>query len=61
MLLTSESNVLAEVEQQPLKHQDGPGAAEDGEGLTSQQTEDAAGDRRAQKTLQHALQPEPRG
>lgn len=46
---------LAEVEQQPLEDQNRTGAAEDGERLASQQTEDAASDRRAQKTLQHAL------
>ena len=50
----------AEVEEQPLKHQDRPGAAEDGERLTGEQTEDATGDRRPQETLQHALNT-PRG
>lgn len=48
-------NALAEVEQQPFEDQDGTGAAEDGERLASQQTEDPTSDRRAQKTLQHAL------
>lgn len=48
-------NPLAEVEQQPFKDQNGTSAAEDGERLASQQTEDPTSDRRAQKTLQHAL------
>lgn len=48
-------NSLAEVEEQPFKHQNRAGAAEDGERLTAQQTEDAARDRSAQKTLQHSL------
>lgn len=48
-------NALAEVEQQPFKDQNRTGAAEDGERLASQQTEEPPGDRSAQKTLQHAL------
>lgn len=48
-------NALAEVEQQPFEDQNRTGAAEDGERLASQQTEDPTSDRRAQKTLQHAL------
>lgn len=48
-------NALAEVEEQPFEDQDGTGAAEDGERLASQQTEDPTGDGRAQKALQHAL------
>lgn len=48
-------NALAEVEEQPFEDQDRTGAAEDGERLASQQTEDPTGDGRAQKALQHAL------
>lgn len=35
----------AEVEEQPLEHQNRPGAAEDGERLASQQTEHPTADR----------------
>ena len=48
-------NEPAEVEEKPFKHQDRTGTTEDGEGLTRQQTEDPASDRRAQETLQHPL------
>lgn len=48
-------NVLAEVEKQPFKDQNRTGAAEDGEWLASQQTENPTGNRCAQKTLQHTL------
>lgn len=48
-------DLLAEVEKQPFKHQNGASAAEDDERLTTQQTENATSDGRAQKTLQHTL------
>lgn len=38
-------NTPAEVEEQPFKHQNRTGAAEDGERLPSQQTEYPTGDR----------------
>lgn len=46
----------AEIEEQPFKHQNRPSAAEDGERLAGQQTENPSTDRCAQKTLQHPLQ-----
>lgn len=50
----------AEIEEQPLKHQDGSGAAEDDEGLAAHQAERHAGERCAHEALQHALRT-PRG
>lgn len=48
-------NALAEVEEQAFKDQNRTSAAEDGEWLASQQTENPAGDRCAQEALQHTL------
>lgn len=47
--------VPAEVEEQPFKHQNRAGAAEDDERLAAQQTEHAPADGRAHEALQHAL------
>lgn len=52
---------LAEIEEEPLKDQDGPCAAQNGEGLTSQKAKYGAGDSRAQEALQHALRRHGRG
>lgn len=46
---------LAEVEEEALKDQHGPGAAQNGEGLASQEAEHGARHRGAQEALQHAL------
>lgn len=48
-------DILAEVEEQPFKHQNWTSAAEDGERLARQQTENPTGNRCAQKTLQNTL------
>ena len=48
-------NILAEVEEQPFKHQHRTRAAEDSERLSPEQTEHAPGDRGAQEALQNAL------
>lgn len=52
---------LAEIEEEPLKDQDGSCAAQNGERLTSQKAKYGAGDSRAQEALQHALQRHRRG
>lgn len=46
---------LAEIEEEPLKDQDRSCAAQNGEGLASQEAEHGAGDSSAQEALQHAL------
>ena len=47
--------IFAEVNEDLLEDEDGPGAAEDGEGLASEEAEDAAGDAVAEKRLEDAL------
>ena len=47
--------IFAEVNEDLLEDKDRPGAAEDGEGLSSEEAEDAAGDAVAEKRLEDAL------
>lgn len=46
---------LAEIEEEPLKDQDGSCAAQNGEGLTSKKAKYGTRDSRAQEALQYAL------
>lgn len=50
--------LLAELKQQLLEDEDGPGGAEDDEGLAAEEAEDRASQGRAQEALHHPLQEE---